>query len=489
MSDLPSMTIDPGSGKFSRQARALLLVLCGALFLTAVNVSMIGVALPVIGRDLELSTSSLQWLLSAYVLGFGGFLLLGGRAADLFGRRRVFLAALVVSVLGSAACALAADGTVLIAARFVTGVSAAFIAPASLSLITTGFAEGPARNRALTIYGATGATGFALGLVVGGLLATAGWRFVFFTPVVVGAVMLAFGSAVLPRSEPTPVRVRCLDLSGAATITAAMMLLVFTLVELPSAGAASLRTLGSFVVVAALAGLFVVIEGRSRAPLMRFGIFRSGQLLRSSAGAVGLEGAWVGCLFILTLYLQDLREWSALETGLAVFPTGFVVALLAPRISAPLVGRFGLRPVITAGLTSGALAYLLLLRIEIDSSYVTVLLPAMLLVGMAFALAFGPLNIAATNGVSDGEQGLAGGVINTAFQLGAAFVVAAVTAVNEGANGSVGTATPAALLDGFHAALLVPLAFALLGAVIWAMPTPTRTPTPVPTAAPAPASA
>src|SRR5919201_2030450 len=222
----------------------MLLVLCGALFLDAMDVSMMGVALPSIREDLGLSTSSLQWVVSAYVLGYGGFLLLGGRAADLLGRRNVFLVALGVFVLASALGGLVNDGSLLIATRFIKGVSAAFTAPAGLSIITTTFAEGPARNKAIAVYTATGATGFSLGLVFSGLLTEAGWRWVFFLPAPFALLTLAGAFALVPRDTPVARAARKFDVAGAVTVTAAMLLLVYTVVEAPDEGCGSARTLG-----------------------------------------------------------------------------------------------------------------------------------------------------------------------------------------------------------------------------------------------------
>ena len=245
--------------RLSGRAWGMLLVLCGALFLDAMDVSMIGVALPSIREDLGLSTSSLQWVVSAYVLGYGGFLLLGGRAADLLGRRKVFLVALGVFVVASALGGLVDDGSLLIATRFIKGVSAAFTAPAGLSIITTSFAEGPIRNRAIAVYTATGATGFSLGLVVGGLLTEIGWRWVFFVPVPVALATLAAGLWLVPRDARGVHVSRSFDLAGAVTLTAAMLLLVFTVVEAPDVGWGSPRTIGSFAAVAAILAAFVAI--------------------------------------------------------------------------------------------------------------------------------------------------------------------------------------------------------------------------------------
>ena len=235
-----SHEFDDGTGGLSRRAWGALLVLCGALFLDALDVSMVGVALPSIKSDLGLSTSSLQWIVSAYVLGYGGFLLLGGRAADLLGRRKVFLISLGVFAVASVLGAFVDDGSLLIATRFIKGVAAAFTAPAGLSIITTTFAEGRARNKALSIYTATGATGFSLGLVIGGLLTEAGWRWVFLLPAPVALIALIAGLRLVPDSGRAPrIGRRGFDVSGAVTITAAMLLLVYTLVDAPNAGWAS----------------------------------------------------------------------------------------------------------------------------------------------------------------------------------------------------------------------------------------------------------
>ncbi len=453
----------------------MLIVLCGALFLDALDVSMVGVALPSIRSDLHLSTGTLQWVVSAYVLGYGGFLLLGGRAADLLGRRRVFAIALAVFVVASALGGVVNDGGLLIATRFIKGVSAAFTAPAGLSIITTSFSEGAARNKALSIYTATGATGFSLGLVFGGLLTEIGWRFVFFLPAPVALATLIGALRFVPADAPRAHAARHFDLAGAVVLTGSMLLLVYTLVEAPSVGWATARTLGSLAAVAALLAAFVAREQRAKAPLVRLGILRSQQLVRANLGAMTLFGGWVGFQFIATLYMQQLRGWSALDTGLAIFPGGALVALLSPRI-APLIYRFGLTRLIVTGLLSTAGAYALFIPIGLNSSYLPSVLPTMILAGLGFALAFGPLNVAATAGVAPAEQGLAGGLLNTSFQFGGALVLAVVTAVN---NANTGGLTPRGLLDGFHPALVVSVVAAVIGAVAVGARIPRRTPVPV----------
>jgi EmrB/QacA subfamily drug resistance transporter len=450
-------TTDPAI-ELSRRAWGALLVLCTALFLDALDVSMVGVALPSIRADLGMSTSSLQWVVSAYVLGYGGFLLLGGRAADLLGRRRVFLIALGVFAVASTLGGFASDGTLLIVTRFVKGLAAAFTAPAGLSIITTTFAEGPARNKALSIYTATGATGFSLGLVFGGLLTEINWRLAFLLPAPVALTALVAGLRLVPHS-PRAARTGGFDVAGAVMLTAGMLLLVYSLVQAPSVGWASARTLGSLAAVGVLLAAFVARERRAAAPLIRLGIFRRTTLVRANLGVMALA-AWIGFQFLMTLYMQQLRGWTALETGLAIFPAGALVAILSPRM-APLIGRFGPTRLAVAGLASITAAYVLFLPVGLDSSYAA-LLPTFLLAGLGFGLAFGPLNVAATTGVAPEEQGLAGGLVNTSMQLGAALVLAIVTAV---VNATSASGSPEDVLAAFHAATIVPIAAALLGVV------------------------
>jgi hypothetical protein len=278
----------------------------------------------------------------------------------------------------------------------------------------------------------------------------------------VALVTLIAAIRLVPKDARAFRAARSFDVTGAVSMTAAMLLLVFTLVEAPDAGWASARTLGSFAAAAAILAFFVAHEQRTASPLVRLGILRSGSLVRANLGAMALFGGWVGFQFLLTLYLQQLRGWSALETGLAIFPGGFLVAVLSPRI-APLIMRFGVTPLIVTGMASTVAAYALFLPIDLDSTYVAAMLPTFLLAGLGFALAFGPLNVAATSGIAPEEQGLAGGLLNTSFQFGGALVLAVVTAVNNANTGSDGS--PQAQLDGFRAAIIVSVAAAALGVV------------------------
>ncbi|MCW2954285.1 MAG: major facilitator superfamily 1 [Conexibacter sp.] len=429
-----------------------LIVLCGALFLDGLDVSMVGVALPSIRNDLGLSTGQLQWVVSGYVLGYGGLLLLGGRAADLLGRRRVFLIAIGVFAVASVLGGIASDGSVLIATRFIKGVSAAFTAPAGLSIITTTFAEGPARNRALSVYAACGASGFSAGLILGGLLTTIGWRWTFLLPAPIAVVVLIAGARLIARDRPDAAERRGFDLGGAVTITGAMLLLVRSVVRAPDAGWTSAETLIAFATVIALLAAFITIERRVRHPLVRLGIFRSSSLARANIGAVAVFGCYVAFQFVATLYMQTLLGWSALQTALAFLPAGVLVAVLAPRVG-KLADRVGTQRIIAVGFVAFLAGYLLFLRIGVSPSYLTTILPTMLLLGLGFALCFPSLNIQATAGVPDHEQGLASGLVNTSFQVGGAIVLAIASAV---VVSHTGTSTePSVLLAGYKPALAI----------------------------------
>ena len=461
MSTPQSAPLD-STDRMTRRAWGMLLVLCGAIFLEAIDGSMMGVALPSIRADLGLSTAELQWVVSAYVLGYGGFVLLGGRAADLLGRRRMFLAWLVVFIAFSGLGGLATEGWVLIVARFVTGVAAGFMTPAGLSIITTTFAEGRQRNKALLIYAGAAGSGFSLGLVVSGLLTAIDWRWVFFAPVLMATVILVVAVRLIPHEARTERQVGGFDLTGAGILTIAMLVLVFAIVRAPDV--APEWTIGALASGIVLLGVFVAVERRSAAPLLRLGMLRSAALLRANAGAILLLGSFVGFQFILVLYLQELRGWSEIETGLALLAIG-IETVLGPTLTPWLVNRFGVHRVIVAGLVLAVAAYVLFLPVDADWTYAA-MVPSLALLGIAFALTFGPLTIAATNGVAEEEQGLASGILTMSFQFGAALGLAVVTAVIVAVTGS--DASPAAQLEGFHAALVVPLVAAILGVIITA---------------------
>jgi MFS family permease len=449
--------------RWSPRLWGILVVLCGALFLDALDVSMVGIALPSIRADLGLSTSSLQWVVSGYVLGYGGLLLLGGRAADLLGRRRVFLAALAVFAVASLLGGLVSSGGLLIGARLIKGMAAAFTAPAGLSIITTTFSEGPARNRALSIYSAFGAGGFSLGLVLSGLLTEVSWRLTLLLPAPVATVVLVAAVRLIPRGARPDRHGRRFDLPGAATVTAAMLLLVYAVVNAPQVGWASPRTLGSFAAVAALLGTFVVIEQRSSDPLVRLGIFRSATLTRANLAAMVLFGSYVAFQFLVTQYLQIMAGWSALATGLAFLPAGVLVAAASTRMG-PVLDRFGTPRIIAAAFVCLAAGYASFLRIGPAPDYPAVILPSVLLIGAAFGLGFSSLNIQATAGVADQEQGLASGILQTSFQVGGAIVLAIVTAVVDA--GGANRVITAQSLAAYRPALEVITGISVLGVVI-----------------------
>ena len=465
------------SQRWSPRLWGIIIVLGGALCLDALDVSMIGVALPDIRTALGLSTSSLQWIVSGYVLGYGGFLLLGGRAADLLGRRRVFLVAVAVFAVVSLFGGLVSDPGLLIAARFIKGVAAAFTAPASMSLLTTTFPEGPMRNRAFSIYTIFGGSGFSLGLVLSGLLTEVGWRWTLLASAPAALAVLVSALVLLPRTAAGAAgaeagaggaargaRRRTFDVPGAVTVTAAMLLLVYTIVSAQQAGWGSPRTIGSFVLVAVVLAAFVVIERRSTDPLVPFAIFRSPALRRANAGAITLFGSYVSFQFLVTQYLQSVAGWSAIGTALAFLPAGLIVAVASSRMSA-LLGRFGpTRLTVVASLCLVA-AYAGFLRAGTAPDYPAVMLPAMLLIGLAFGLGFSSLSLAATAGVPNAEQGLAASLFQTSFQVGGALVLALVTAVVDAGGGSQ-LASPQSVLAAYRPALFVITGVAAAGALV-----------------------
>ncbi|MFI6596368.1 MFS transporter [Nonomuraea sp. NPDC050536] len=439
-----------------------LAVLCAVIFLDALDVSMVGVALPSIQKDLGLTTSSLQWVVSGYVLGYGGLLLLGGRTADLLGRRRVFLVALGVFAVASLLGGLVDDGGLLIAARFIKGVAAAFTAPAALSIITTTFPEGPERNRALSIFTACGASGYSLGLVLSGILTEIGWRWTLLMPVPVAIIALLAAFRVLRSNEQEERAEGGHDLLGAVLITASMLLLVYTVVQAPEVGWGSLRTIGSLVGVAALLGLFVFAEQRMKHPLVRLGILKSASLVRANLGLLILMGSYVAFQFVAMQYFQNLLHWSALGTALAFFPAGLLVAITSTKMG-DFADRFGTGKLIVIGAAALAGGYAIFLGIDEHPSIGGLVLPGMILMGIAFALSFPSLNIQATNGVDDDEQGLASGLLNTSGQVGGAIVLAVVTAV------LTSNSPHGMTVDSLRSAIVVPLVLAVIGLLISAL--------------------
>jgi MFS family permease len=462
MATLPSPTHHVTNERWTTGTWAALMLLCGVLFMDGLDVSMVGVALPSIRQDLGLSTAQLQWVVSGYVLGYGGLLLLGGRAADLLGRRRVLIIGLSVFTVASLLGGLVSDANLLIATRFLKGASAAFTAPAGLSYITTTFAEGPVRNKALSVYTAFGASGFSSGLILGGLLTQAGWRFTFLLPVPFALLILALAPRLLAKDPPSePVR-GGFDVAGAVTITAGMLLLVRTVVRAPDVGWTSATTIVSFAIAVALLTAFVTIEKRTRRPLVRLGILSAGHIRRANLGAMATAGSYFGFQFVATLYLQSVLGWSALETALAFLPAGLLVAFGSTRVG-PLVDRFGTAPLMAIAFVSFAAGYALFLRADMNPNYVLVILPTMLLLGIGFALGFPSFNMQGTTGVADHEQGLASGLINTSFQVGGAITLAVVSAVI--GDGTASGADAQTFLSNSHTAVGVVTGVAALGLV------------------------
>ncbi|MDQ1028607.1 MFS family permease [Streptomyces umbrinus] len=474
------------------RAWALLLVLCGTIFLEGIDVAMLAVAIPSIRSDLDLPTDTAAWVMSAYVLGYAGFTLLGGRAADLLGRRRMFLTWLTVFLAFSGLGGFATEGWTLIVARFVTGVSAAFMTPAALSLITTSYEEGEQRNKALLVFAGTAAGGFSLGLVIGGLLTQLGWRWVFFAPVLLAGALLVAAVRLIPAmplteepgnaepgnaepgnaepgNEKSPGRPRRrtegFDLLGATTAAAAMLLAAYAVIRLEHGLDGWQLTAGAAVAATTLLVVFVAVERRTPTPLVRLGILRTGSVVRADLGALLFVGAFFGFQFVLTLYLQELRGWSSLQTAIALVVLG-CDAILAPTLTPRLVTRFGHAKVILGGFVLAVVAYGLFLPVGMDWSYAA-MFPTLIIAGTAFALAYGPLTIAATDGVAESEQGLASGLLHTATQFGSAIGISAVTAVyGLASSGASAGSDPDATLSAFRAALIVPVAMVTLGALL-----------------------
>jgi len=400
------------------------------MFLDALDVSMVGVALPSIGAELGLETASLQWIVNGYILGYGGLLLLGGRAADLLGRRRVFLAALVVFGLASLAGGLVDDGPALIATRVVKGVAAAFTAPAALSIITTTFKEGHDRNKALAIFSAFGATGYASGLIVSGLLTGIDWRLTFYAPVAVVAAVIAAALLVVPRDRE---RERGgIDFAGAALLTGGMLAAVYTIVTVPETGLGP-DTIATGLAAAILLGAFLFVENRIGHPLVRLGILKVRSIVRANLAAMAIFGSYVSFQTIVSLYLQNTLEWGPLRMALALAPAGIIVAFLSP-FAGRLIDRFGTTPMIIASMASFVLGYLwfILRGADPEPAYLADYLPSFLLLGLGFALGFSSVMVQATEGIDDDEQGLASGLVQTSGQIGGAIVLAIATGLITG---------------------------------------------------------
>ncbi len=410
-----------------RRWQALALV-CVAFFMTVLDVSIVNVALPSIGRSLNFSQTGLQWVITAYAITFGGFLLLGGRAGDILGRKRMFLAGLVLFSAASLVCGLAGSTGVLVAARAVQGLGAAVVSPSTLSIITTTFEEGAERNKALGIWGAMGGSGAAAGVLFGGILTKyLGWEWIFFVNVPVGALVLALAPRIV-RESRAPGERHGFDLVGAGSVTSGLALLVYAISKAPVDGWGDSLTIGLLIAAAALIAFFLVWESRSERPLMPLSIFRIRTLAGANIVGVLLGASVFANFFLLTLYVQNVLHFSALKTGITFLATAGTTVVVA-ALSQWLTTKIGPRIVMAAGLALNTGGLIWYTQIPVHGSYVHDLLGGYLLVGFGLALAFIPVSIAALAGVGAREAGLASGLLNTSQQVGGAIGVAIASSV------------------------------------------------------------
>jgi EmrB/QacA subfamily drug resistance transporter len=469
----------------SRRWSALALIVT-AQFMVILDVAIVNVALPSIKTDLGFSQTSLQWVVSAYAIFFGGALLLGGRLGDLFGRRRLFMGGLLLFALSSLLCGIAWSEGSLISFRAVQGLGGALLAPAALSLLMTSFAEGRDRNLALGIYGAASGSGAAAGVLLGGVLTSyLSWSWIFFINVPVGIAAAAVAPVLLRESRPD-LGHRHFDFAGAATVTGGLMLLVYALTRATSDGWGSLSTLGLLGGAAALIGSFVVIEMRSPWPLLPLRIFR----LPTVAGA-NIAMAIVGAVafsqfFLLTLYLQDVLHYSAVQSGVA-FAAFAITVVVISNVAQVVVGRIGVRATLTIGLLVSAASVAWLTRLPVDGHYFWDLFPAFVLGGAGMGLSFVPVTIASLAGVDRADAGIASGLVNTSRQIGGAIGIAALSAIAAtSASHSGAPAGSAQALDhGFQTGLEVLTGLLLVGALVAITLVRPRAATPAP-AVPAP---
>jgi EmrB/QacA subfamily drug resistance transporter len=441
-----------------------------AVFLDTVDVSIINVALPTLQRELQLTTTELQWVQGAYVLTNAGLQLLGGRAADLLGRRRIFLMGIILFGLSSLSGGLAPSGWLLILARGAQGIGAALMFPAAVSILTTTFAEGPERSKALGIFTATAGAGFSLGLVLGGLLTSfISWHWVFFVNVPFVVLIVVLGLLIVPEGRSVS-RARSYDLAGAVTVTTGLLLLVYTITQANDTDAVPGKTVGLFLCALVLLAVFILIERRSRAPLMPLRIFRASTLRAANAAFLTLLGSFFGFLFIFTLYLQEVLHYSPIHASLALLP-GSLVSILIARFVAPwLVQRVGMKLSCALGLLCLMSGIALFTRIGVSSDYVGIILPAVILTQCGMSVGNTALSLAGVSGIEATEQGLAAGLQGAVGAagggLGLAIVAAVIAGTSASALGATAAPTVTAQLGGFHAGLFVAAAGAALGALI-----------------------
>jgi EmrB/QacA subfamily drug resistance transporter len=454
-----------------RRKWTALALLASTQFVIVLDSAIVNVALPSIGKDLRFSQDDLPWVVNAYVLTFGGFLLLGGRLADLLGRRRLFMSGLALFTLASLLGGLASSEGQLIAARALQGLGGALVAPAALSTVTTMFVEGAERNKALGVWGAVSGSGGAAGVLLGGVLTEyLGWEWVLWVNVPIGIVAALLAPRLLVESRRES-GARTFDVFGAVTVTAGLSLLVFALVDANRSGWGSSQTLGLLLLSFALIGTFVLVEQRSSAPLVPFRIFR----LRTLTGA-NVTGLLVGAslfsmFFFISLYMQQVLGYDALKAGVSYLPLALAI-IVSAGVASQLVTKLGFKPVLVTGLVLIALGLVWLAQVPVRGDYVFDLLGPMLLAATGLGFAFVPVTIAAVSGVSSDDSGLASGLINTSQQVGGALGLAILAAIANSRTSDVmssaqgdSAALPRALTEGFQAAFLTGTAFAVLGIV------------------------
>jgi EmrB/QacA subfamily drug resistance transporter len=441
-----------------------------AQFMVILDVAIVNVALPSIKTDLGFSQNSLQWVVSAYAIFFGGALLLGGRLADLLGRRRLFIGGLLLFAATSLLCGLAWSEGSLIAFRAAQGLGGALLAPAALSLLMTTFTEGRERNLALGIYGAASGSGAAAGVLLGGVLTSyLNWTWIFFLNVPVGIAAALLAPVLLRESRPD-LGHRHFDLRGAATVTSGLMLLVYALTRATTDGWSSTATIGSLAGAAALLVAFIALEARSPWPLLPLRLFRQQTLAAANLSMAIIGAVAFSEFFLLTLYLQDVLHYSAVQSGVAF--TGFAgTVVVVSNVAQMVVGRIGVRATLTAGLLTSALSVALLTRLPVHGHYFSDLFPAFVLGGAGMGLSFVPVTIAGLTGVNRADAGIASGLINTSRQIGGAIGIAATTAIAAAATTlSANPAANVAAVDhGFQIALVVLAGLLVVGAGVAAI--------------------
>ena len=453
----------------ARQRWSALAVVCLGTLMILLDTTIVNVALPSIRADLRFSETSLVWVVNAYLLTFGGFLLLGGRLGDLYGHRRLFVAGLVLFTAASALCGFAHSQGLLIAARAVQGLGGAVVDAIALSLIVNLFEEADGRAKAMGVYGFVCAAGGSLGVLLGGLLTQAlGWHWVFLVNVPIGVIVCVLCFTLLPAIPATQHDGR-LDVAGAATVTGALMLAVYAIVDGNRAGWTSAQTLGLLAAAIGLLVLFVAIEARSASPLMPLRLFGLRSVAASNTVGVLWAAAMFAWFFIAALYLQLVLGYDARQVGLAFLPSNVLMAILSVGVSAQLVARHGFRGPLNAGLGAAALGLALFARAPVGGDFWIDVLPGMTLLGFGAGLALNPLILAAMSEVEPAESGIASGIVNTAFMMGGALglaVLASLAAARTGAAAAGGAGEAVALNAGYHVAFAVGAAAAAIAAVL-----------------------